>query len=63
MKSAYSLCSNREEISYEEREDIHFFSGVRSIIYKLTKGDTPEDVYKRQVQARGAESYIPQVFQ
>lgn len=42
MKSAYSLCSNREEISYEEREDIHFFSGVRSIIYKLTKGDTPD---------------------
>lgn len=25
-----------------EREDIHFFSGVRSIIYKLTKGDTPD---------------------
>lgn len=42
MKSAYSLCSNSEEISYEEREDIHFFSGVRSIIYKLTKGDTPD---------------------
>lgn len=42
MKSAYSLCSNSDEISYEEREDIHFFSGVRSIIYKLTKGDTPD---------------------
>ena len=39
MKSAYNLCVNSENISEQEREDIYFFLGVRSIIYKLTKGD------------------------
>ena len=42
LKSAFNLCSNHEEISEQDREDIHFFSGVRSIIYKLTKGDAPD---------------------
>ncbi len=42
LKSAYSLCSNSEMISAEEREDVYFFSGVYSIIYKLTKGSAPD---------------------
>lgn len=67
MKSAFSLCSNSEEISYEEREDIHFFSGVRSIIYKLTKGDTPDlsqmnarvnKMIEEALQSEGVEEII-----
>lgn len=42
LKSAFNLCSNSEQITWRDREDIHFFSGVRSIIFKLTKGDTPD---------------------
>ena len=42
LKSAYNLCSNSEEITYQDREDIHFFTGVRAIIYKLTKGEAPD---------------------
>ena len=42
LKSAFNLCSNHEEISDAEREEIHYFTGVRSIIYKLTIGDTPD---------------------
>ena len=42
LKSAYNLCSNDERISDQDREDIHFFTGVRSIIYKLTKGNAPD---------------------
>ena len=42
LKSAYNLCCNSEHISAEEREDIYFFCSVRSIIYKLTKGETPD---------------------
>ena len=42
LKSAFNLCTNSENISSKEREDIHFFCGVRSIIYKLTKGETPD---------------------
>ena len=42
LKSAFNLCLNHDEISDKEREDIHFFTGVRSIIYKLTKGTAPD---------------------
>jgi type I restriction enzyme R subunit len=42
LKSAFNLCSNHEAITDGDREDIHFFTGVRSIIYKLTKGDAPD---------------------
>ncbi len=42
LKSAFNLCSNHDEISDKEREDIHFFTGVRSIVYKLTKGNAPD---------------------
>ena len=42
LKSSFNLCSNSEQISTNEREDIYFFCGVRSIIYKLTKGETPD---------------------
>jgi len=42
MKSAFNLCANHDEITEQDREDIHFFTGVRSIIFKLTKGDAPD---------------------
>ena len=42
LKSAFNLCSNHDGITDEDREDVHFFTGVRSIIYKLTKGDAPD---------------------
>ena len=42
LKSAFNLCCNNENITYQDREDIHFFCGVRSIIYKLTKGEAPD---------------------
>ena len=42
LKSAFNICSNHDNITDKEREDIHFFTGVRSIIYKLTKGNAPD---------------------
>lgn len=42
MKSAYNMCNNDERIIRQEVNDVHFFSGVRSIIYKTTKGDSPD---------------------
>lgn len=42
LKSAFNMCCNSELITSEEREDIFYFCGIRSIIYKLTKGDTPD---------------------
>lgn len=42
LKSAFNLCCNSEQISFEEKEDIYFFCGVRSIIYKITSGEKPD---------------------
>lgn len=42
MKSAYNICNNDERITKEEVNDVHFFSGVRSIIYKTTIGESPD---------------------
>jgi len=42
MKSAYNMCNNDERITREEVNDVHFFSGVRSIIYKTTTGESPD---------------------
>ena len=42
LRSAYNLCSSSEEITTDDRENIYFFSGVRSIIHKLTIGGAPD---------------------
>lgn len=42
MKQAYNLCSSSDKISDKETDYIHFYSAVRSIIFKLTKGDAPD---------------------
>ncbi len=38
LKAAYDVCVGSEEITQDERERIHFYLAVRSIVYKLTKG-------------------------
>ena len=42
MKSAYNMCNNDERITKEEVNDVHFFTGVRSVIYKTTTGESPD---------------------
>ena len=42
LKSVYNLCSSSEALTDKDREDVHFFTGVRSIIHKLTKGNAPD---------------------
>ena len=42
MKQAFNLCSSSEKITDKDRDYIHFYSGVRSILYKLTKGEAPD---------------------
>ena len=67
LKSAFNLCSNSEQITQEEREDIYFFCGIRSIIYKLTKGETPDaeqmnkrvgEMIEEAIQSEGVEEII-----
>ena len=42
LNSAYRLCCTCEEISSEEKDRIHFYLAVKSILHKLTKGDAPD---------------------
>jgi type I restriction enzyme R subunit len=42
LKAAYDVCCGAEEITEPERDKIHFYLAVRSIIAKLTKGDAPD---------------------
>ncbi len=42
LKQAFNLCSSDESISDTEREYIGFYQGIRSILFKLTKGDAPD---------------------
>ena len=42
MKSAYNLCSLSDEFSEQDRDLIYFYSAIRSIIFKYTKGDAPD---------------------
>ncbi|MBR2358896.1 MAG: type I restriction endonuclease subunit R [Bacteroidaceae bacterium] len=67
LKSAFNLCSNSEQITYKEREEIHFFCGIRSIVYKLTKGETPDasqmnkrvsEMIEEAIQSEGVEEII-----
>lgn len=42
MVSAYKMCHNGDSVTPTEVNEAHFFAGVKSIIYKLTKGEAPD---------------------
>ena len=42
LKAAYDICSGSESLSQDERDWVHFYLAVRSIVFKLTKGNAPD---------------------
>lgn len=42
LKAAYDICAGSEELIQEERDYTHFYLAVRSIVFKLTKGNAPD---------------------
>jgi type I restriction enzyme R subunit len=42
LKAAYDICCGNERITADERDQIHFYMAIRSIIYKLTRGAAPD---------------------
>jgi type I restriction enzyme R subunit len=42
LRSAYNLCCSSEDISQIERDYIHFYFAIKSIIHKLTIGPAPD---------------------
>ncbi len=52
LKAAYDICSGSESIGQDERDRVHFYLAVRSIVFKLTKGNAPDTA---QMNARVRE--------
>ena len=64
LKSAYDICSGANEFTTKERDYIHFYLAVRSIVFKLTKGNAPDteqmnskvrEMIKEALQSEGVE--------
>lgn len=57
LKQAFSLCTSAEDISEEEKDWICFYAAVRSILFKLTKGEAPDiDQMNAKVQRMVADA-------
>jgi len=52
LKAAYDICSGSEMIDQAQRDRIHFYLAVRSIVFKLTRGNAPDTA---QMNARVRE--------
>lgn len=42
LKAAYDICAGSEHLTQTERDYTHFYLAVRSIVFKLTKGNAPD---------------------
>ena len=52
MKQAFNLCSSSEKFTDKDKDYINFYCAVRSVLFKLTKGDAPDTA---QMNARVRE--------
>ena len=64
LKAAYDICAGSEKLTQTERDYAHFYFAVRSIIFKLTKGNAPDtaqmnkkvrEMIKEALQSEGVE--------
>lgn len=42
MKQTFGICQNDDRVTQNDVNELHFFSGVRAVIYKMTKGEAPD---------------------
>ena len=42
MKQAFNLCSSSDSLTDDDRDYIHFYCAVRSVLFKMTKGEAPD---------------------
>ena len=52
LKAAYDICVGGDQLAQSERDRVHFYLAVRSIVYKLTRDDAPDTA---QMNARVRE--------
>lgn len=64
LKAAYDICCGSDAFEQNERDCIHFYLAVRSIVFKLTKGNAPDtaqmnarvrEMIKEALQSDGVE--------
>lgn len=64
LKAAYDICTGSEQLTQTERDYTHFYLAVRSIVFKLTKGNAPDtaqmnakvrEMIKEALQSDGVE--------
>lgn len=64
LKAAYDICAGSEQLTQTERDYTHFYLAVRSIVFKLTKGEAPDtaqmnakvrEMIKNALQSDGVE--------
>lgn len=64
LKAAYDICCGSDALSQSEKDHVHFYIAVRSIVFKLTKGDASDtaqmnnkvrDMIKEALKADGVE--------
>ncbi len=67
LKAAYDICSGSEKLKQKERDYIHYYLAIRTIIFKLTKGNAPDteqmnarvrEMIKEALQSDGIEEII-----
>lgn len=64
LKAAYDICAGSEQLTQNERDYTHFYLAIRSIVFKLTKGEAPDtaqmnakvrEMIKNALQSDGVE--------
>lgn len=64
LKAAYDICAGSEKVTHSERDLTHFYLAIRSIVFKLTKGNAPDteqmnarvrEMIKNALQSDGVE--------
>jgi len=64
LKAAYDICAGSDQLTQSERDYTHFYLAVRSIVFKLTKGNAPDtaqmnaqvrEMIKEALQSEGVE--------
>lgn len=64
LKAAYDICAGSEKLTQKDRDYTHFYLAIRSIVFKLTKGNAPDtaqmnakvrEMIKNALQSDGVE--------
>lgn len=67
LKAAYDICAGSEHLKQIERDYTHFYLAIRSILFKLTKGEAPDtaqmnarvrEMIKDALQSDGVEEIL-----